>query len=100
MKHVPGESCVQSDEARELRLLQRASLMNQWRWRAEEKRLRRRGEADPFGVHHGEIMMMNTVWTELRREAGLPPGRPPAAVWRIAVRLYTRKCRQYLRENA
>ena len=90
---------MQAEEIDELRLLQRATLINHLRWRAEEKRLRSRGQASPFVVHHGELQMMHMVWRELRREAGLAPGKPPAAVNRIAFRLAARKCRRFLREH-
>jgi len=87
------------EETDELRLLERAIKLNQWRWRAEEKRLRRAGEADPFTVHLGQMQMMHRVWRELRRDAGLPFRRPPAAVDRIARRLSEKKCRAFLKAH-
>lgn len=83
----------------ELHLLEHAIKLNQWRWRAEEKRLRRAGKADPFTVHLGQMQMMHMIWRELRREAGLPFRRPPARVDRIARRLAEKKCRAYLRAH-
>ena len=88
-----------AEEYEELALFERATLLNRWRWRAEEKRLRRCGKADPFTVHLGQLQMLHTVWREVRRDAGLPSYKPPAAVWRIARRLADKKCRAFLAEN-
>jgi len=85
-------------EERELHLLQRAIALNRWRWRAEVRRLRRRGEATPFRVHLCELQLLHTVWRELRREHGCP-AVPPMAVRRIMLRLADRKCRAFLDAN-
>jgi len=89
---------VPIDGEDEVGLLRRATLMNWWRWRAEEKRLRRRGKASPFTVHLGEIQMLHTVWRELRSDLGRPR-EPPMQVRRIALRIAERKCLAFLREN-
>jgi hypothetical protein len=89
---------MHSEQVDEVRLFQLATQFNRWRWRAEEKRLRRQGQASPFSVHLGELQMMHMIWRELRRDAGLPPGKPPPTVWRIALGLAARKFRQFLRE--
>ena len=89
---------VSIDGQDEVRLLQRATLLNWWRWRSEEKRLRRQGKASPFLVHLGELQMLHTVWRELRSELGRPR-EPPVRIRRIALRLAERKCRAYLREH-
>ena len=83
----------------EISLLLRATQINHWRWRAEVKRLKRRGKADPFSVHLAEMQLLHQVWRELRKEAGLPGRKPPHAVWRVAMRLADRKCRTFLQEH-
>lgn len=85
-------------EELEVRLLQRATALYRWRWRAEVKRLRRRGEATPFRVHHRELQLLHIVWRELRREHGCPD-EPSAAVRRVALRLAERKVRAFLRAH-
>ena len=93
------DPAVHNEQVDELHLLQLATQFNRWRWRAEEKRLRRQGQASPFSVHLGQLQMMHMIWRELRREAGLPFDKPPPAVWRIARGLAARKCRQFLQEQ-
>jgi hypothetical protein len=89
---------VPIDREDEVGILRRATLMNRWRWRAEEKRLRRRGKASPFTVHLGELQMLHTVWRELRSDLGRPR-EPPMQVRRIARGIAERKCLAFLREN-
>lgn len=83
----------------ELSLLHRATQVSHWRWRAEVKRLKRRGRADPFSIHLAELQLLHHVWRELRRDACLPGRKPPHSVYRIAMRLTDRKCTAFLREH-
>ncbi len=87
------------EETLELRLLQRAAPLSRWRWRAEVKKLRRRGQDSPFMVHLCELQLLHTVWRELLREAGRPAETPTAAALRASRRIATYKCREYLRNH-
>ena len=87
------------EETLELRLLQRAAPLSRWRWRAEVKKLRRRGQATPFLVHLCEVQLLHTVWRELLREAGRPAETPTWAARRASRRIADWKCREFLREN-
>ena len=86
-------------ETLELRLLQKAAPLSRWRWRAEVKRLRRRGQASPFLIHLCEVQLLHTVWHELLREAGLPAETPTPAARRASLRIAARKCREFLRSH-
>lgn len=83
----------------ELHLFRQASRMGWWRWRAECKRMRRRGEDTPFAVHLGQLQMLHTVWRELRHETGHGPDDLPHAVKRVARRHAEKVCLAYLRDH-
>lgn len=79
----------------ELRVLQRTAMFHRWRWRAEEKRLRRQGIVDPWRLHFGELRSFRRLWREMRREAGLRHHRrkPPPIARRACDEIDARKYR-------
>jgi hypothetical protein len=90
-----------NQEVDEFRLLQRATRLHWWRWRSEEKRLRRKCVVCPFELHLRELQLLYRVWRETRQDAGLTHVHeklPPAAK-RIFERVAWRKCEEYLRAH-
>lgn len=81
----------------EFRVLQEATQVHWWRWRAEEKRLRRRGVRDPWDLHLVEMRALHRLWMKMRAEAGLGR-RVPASVVRARDQVSLRKWRKFLSE--
>ena len=84
-------------EVDELRTLQRTAVIHWWRWRSEEKRLRRRGIVRPWDLHLSELRLLRRMWREMRRETGLRHGcrRPPPAARRACDEIAIRKYRSF-----